>query len=259
VSPDSSAPMTPAFTDLPPSWAAQLGDELAKPYFRELERYVAAQRAEHPVYPSPEQVFAAFERTPFEQVRVLLLGQDPYHQRAGQAHGLCFSVPPGVKLPPSLRNVYAELAADLGVPTPEHGCLTAWAERGVLLLNTVLTVRAKTAHSHAKQGWETFTDRVIEVLAARPEPLVFMLWGKPAQQKRALIEAGADRGGRDHVILAAPHPSPYSAHTGFFGSRPFSQANAALQRWGLPPIDWSLAAASGPEGPGPVGRAVEMD
>jgi uracil-DNA glycosylase len=245
--------MTPPFTELPPSWAAQLRDELAKPYFRELERFVAAQRAEHPVYPSPEQVFAAFEQTPFEQVRVLLLGQDPYHQRPGQAHGLCFSVPPGIKLPPSLRNVYAELEADLGIPAPEHGCLTPWAKRGVLLLNTVLTVRGKASHSHAKQGWETFTDRVIEVLAARPEPLVFMLWGKPAQQKRELIEAP----GREHVILAAPHPSPYSANTGFFGSRPFSQANAALQGWGLPPIDWSLGEAS--SGPGPVGRPAEMD
>ena len=231
--------MTLAFSDLPPSWKPALAAELDQPYFRELEQFVAGERAEHPVYPPAEQVFAAFEHTPFDQVRVLLLGQDPYHHREGQAHGLCFSVPHGVKLPPSLRNVYAELETDLGIAPVEHGNLTAWADRGVLLLNTVLTVRGRKAHSHAKKGWETFTDRVIDVLATRPEPLVFLLWGKPAQEKIPRIEAL----GSQHEILAAPHPSPYSARTGFFGSRPFSRTNEALQRWGLPPIDWSLAGA----------------
>jgi uracil-DNA glycosylase len=221
---------------LPSSWATALGDELRAPYFTKLESFVEAERAKHDVFPPEAEVFAAFEHTPFDQVRVLLLGQDPYHDD-GQAHGLCFSVRRGVPLPPSLRNIYKELDTDLGIAAPEHGCLTSWAERGVLLLNTVLTVRAHEPNSHRKKGWETFTDRVIEALAAREDPLVFMLWGKPAQQKIPLIERhGAGR----HEIILSAHPSPLSAKSGYFGSKPFSKVNAALERWGKPPIDWSL-------------------
>lgn len=228
--------MTRAFTDLPASWLPQLGAELDKPYFRELQAFVAAERAEHQVFPPPELVFAALEHTPYERVRVLLLGQDPYHDD-GQAHGLCFSVNRGRALPPSLRNIYKELEADLGIAPPSHGALLDWADRGVLLLNTVLTVRAHKANSHQKKGWEIFTDKIIEVLAARPEPLVFVLWGKPAQKKIPLIEAQ----GGEHEIICAAHPSPLSAKNGFFGSRPFSKVNAALEQRGLAPIDWSLA------------------
>jgi uracil-DNA glycosylase len=223
-------------SQLPASWAAVLGDELRAPYFTKLESFVAAERAKHDVFPPEAEVFAAFEHTPFDRVRVLLLGQDPYHDD-GQAHGLCFSVRQGVALPPSLRNIYKELNSDLGLTAPEHGCLTTWADRGVMLLNTVLTVRAHEPNSHRKKGWETFTDRVIEALAAREDPLVFMLWGKPAQQKIPLIEK---HGGR-HEIISTAHPSPLSAKSGFFDSKPFSKVNATLERWGKPPIDWSLA------------------
>lgn len=228
--------MSAAFTDLHPSWQAALGRELDQPYVRKLAGFVAAQRETEQVFPPAEEVFAAFEHTPFEQVRVLILGQDPYHDD-GQAHGLAFSVRRGVKIPPSLRNIYKELRADLGVEPPAHGELTAWAERGVMLLNTVLTVRAHAANSHRKNGWETFTDKVIEVLAARAEPLVFVLWGKPAQKKIPLIEAAHANG---HALVTAAHPSPLSANAGFLGSKPFSAVNAALVRWGQAPIDWSL-------------------
>jgi uracil-DNA glycosylase len=223
------------FASTAPSWAAVLGDELRAPYFTKLQAFVAAERAKHDVFPAEADVFAAFRHTPFDQVRVLLLGQDPYHDD-GQAHGLCFSVGRGVAIPPSLRNIHKELGTDLGLSTPDHGSLTSWAERGVMMLNAVLTVRAHEPNSHRKKGWETFTDRVIEVLAAREDPLVFMLWGKPAQQKIPLIERC---GGRHEIILSA-HPSPLSAKSGFFGSKPFSKANAALARWDKPPIDWSL-------------------
>lgn len=218
-----------------PSWAAALGDQLRAPYCSKLQTFVAGERAKHEVFPPASEVFAAFEHTPFDKVRVLLLGQDPYHDN-DQAHGLCFSVRRGIPLPPSLKNIYKELAADVGISTPDHGCLTSWAQRGVMLLNAVLTVRAHEANSHRKRGWETFTDAVIEVLAAREDPLVFLLWGKPAQQKIPLIEK---HGGRHEIILSA-HPSPLSAKAGFFGSKPFSKTNAALQRWGKPPIDWSI-------------------
>ena len=221
--------------DKAPSWAAVLADELRAPYFEKLQEFVAADRAQHDVYPPAHEVFAAFEHTPFDKVRVLLLGQDPYHDD-DQAHGLCFSVRVGVSLPPSLRNIYKELGTDVGAKAPDHGHLTSWAERGVLLLNTVLTVRAHTPNSHRKHGWETFTDRVIEALAAREDPLVFLLWGKPAQQKIPLIEK---HGGRHEIILSA-HPSPLSAKAGFFGSKPFSKTNEALARFGKPPIDWQI-------------------
>jgi uracil-DNA glycosylase len=218
-----------------PSWTAVLGDQLRAPYFSKLEAFVAAERAKHDVFPPEAEVFAAFEHTPFDQVRVLLLGQDPYHDD-GQAHGLCFSVRRGVALPPSLRNIYKEFSTDVGGTPPDHGCLTSWTEQGVMLLNTVLTVRAHEPNSHRKKGWETFTDHVIEVLAAREDPLVFVLWGKPAQQKIPLIERHAGR----HEVIVSAHPSPLSAKTGFFGSKPFSKVNDALTRWGKPPIDWEL-------------------
>ncbi len=227
--------MTIPFGDIPASWLPVIGDELDKPYFARLRAFVAGERAQHPVYPPADEVFNALAHTPFERVRVLLLGQDPYHDD-GQAHGLAFSVRRGVKLPPSLRNIYKELHDDVGVAPPDHGCLEAWADRGVLLLNTVLTVRAHEPNSHRKKGWETFTDRIIEVLAERSDPLVFMLWGKPAQAKLPLIESAQGR----HAIVVGAHPSPYSANAGFFGSRPFSSANAALERFGKPPLDWSL-------------------
>jgi uracil-DNA glycosylase len=218
-----------------PSWAAVLADELRAPYFTKLEAFVTAERAKHDVFPPEAEVFAAFEHTPFDKVRVLLLGQDPYHDD-GQAHGLCFSVRRGVALPPSLRNIYKEFNTDVGGTPPDHGCLTSWTEQGVMLLNTVLTVRAHEPNSHRKKGWETFTDHVIEVLAAREDPLVFVLWGKPAQQKIPLIERHAGR----HEIILSAHPSPLSAKAGFFGSKPFSKVNGALTRWGKPPIDWKL-------------------
>lgn len=230
----SPTPST-AFGELPPDWAEALATELDTPAFAKLRAFVAAERAEHQVFPPADEVFAAFEHTKLAEVRVLLVGQDPYHDD-DQAHGLCFSVRRGVKLPPSLRNIYKELESDLGLTMPKHGFLQAWADRGVLMLNTVLTVRAHAANSHRKRGWEQFTDRVIEVVAARPDPLVFVLWGKPAQQKRKIIE----QAGPHHAIVEAAHPSPLSANAGFFGSKCFSAINAALTGFGKPPIDWSL-------------------
>jgi uracil-DNA glycosylase len=223
---------------LPASWMPIVGDELAKPYFRDLQQFLADERSRHQVFPPDEQAFAAFELTPFEAVRVVILGQDPYHDD-GQAHGLAFSVRPGIKLPASLRNIFRELKDDLGCPTPNHGCLSSWAEQGVLLLNTVLTVRAHEAHSHHGKGWEPFTDAVIARLSDRNESIVFVLWGKPAQTKKSLIDGGK------HTILEAAHPSPLSAHNGFFGSKPFSHINAALKSWGQPEIDWRIPDAAG--------------
>ena len=218
--------------ELPPPWMSIVGEELGKPYFRELQRFLEAERAAHQVFPPADQVFAAFELTPFDAVHVVVIGQDPYHDD-GQAHGLCFSVQPGVKVPASLRNIFKELKADLGIDPPTHGCLTAWAKQGVLLLNTVLTVRAHEANSHRGKGWETFTDAVIARLNERADPLIFVLWGKPAQTKKALI-------GSRHTILEAAHPSPLSAHSGFLGSKPFSKINATLNSWGKPEIDWRI-------------------
>lgn len=220
--------------ELPESWSRVLDDEVRQPYFVQLRRFVDGERQRHEVFPSAEDLFRAFELTPFERVRVVLLGQDPYHDE-GQAHGLCFSVRPGVRLPPSLANIFRELRNDGGGNIPEHGCLTAWASQGVLMLNTVLTVRAHQPHSHRRQGWERFTDAVIHAVNAAPKPVVFMLWGGPARKKAALIDT--DR----HAIVQAAHPSPLSAHRGFFGSQPFSSANRALQQRGQPPIDWRLA------------------
>lgn len=179
---------------LPSAWARVVGNEITQPYFLNLQTFLAAERTQHQVFPPADNVFTAFELTPFDQVRVVILGQDPYHD-VGQAHGLAFSVQPGVKLPASLRNIFKELNADLGCPLPTHGCLTSWAKQGVLLLNTVLTVRAHEANSHRGQGWETFTDAVIAQLSKRAEPIIFVLWGKPAQAKKARIDTAK------HVIL----------------------------------------------------------
>jgi uracil-DNA glycosylase len=220
--------------NIPTFWKDGLAGELTKPYFHGLLQFLVAERAAHQIFPPADHVFTAFELTPFEQVRVVILGQDPYHD-VGQAHGLAFSVLPGVKLPASLRNIFKELNADLGCSLPAHGCLTSWAKQGVLLLNTVLTVRAHEANSHRGQGWETFTDAVIAQLSKRIDPLIFVLWGKPAQAKKTLIDT------EKHVILAAAHPSPLSAHTGFLGSKPFSKINQALQARGQPEIDWAIS------------------
>ena len=217
-------------------WNPVLRAELAKPYWPDLQRFVADERSQHPVYPAHDEVFAALHLTSFAEVKVLLLGQDPYHG-AGQAHGLCFSVRPGVPVPPSLVNVCKELQADLGLDPPGHGCLEAWARQGVLLLNATLTVRAREAASHQGKGWETFTDAVIRAVNEKPERVVFLLWGASARKKKGLVDTSR------HVVIESPHPSPLSAHNGFFGSRPFSRTNAALEEAGRSPIDWRLPPA----------------
>lgn len=214
-------------------WNPLLRGEFDKPYWNELMGFVSAERERHTVYPAAEHVFAALHTTSFADVKVMILGQDPYHG-PGQAHGLCFSVQRGVRVPPSLRNIQRELHEDLDLPIPLHGDLTAWAERGVLLLNATLTVRAGQAASHQGKGWETFTDEVIRTVSSKPEPVVFLLWGNSARRKRALIDPAR------HTIIESPHPSPLSAYHGFFGSRPFSRTNAALAAAGRDPIDWSI-------------------
>ena len=218
---------------IPAPWRALLGAELAAPWWDELASFEAEERRKGPVFPPAERVFAALEATPPDAVRLVLLGQDPYHGE-GQAHGLAFSVPPGVPRPPSLRNVHRELSSDLGYPTPDHGSLVAWAERGVLLLNTVLTVRAGEAGSHAGRGWERLTDAILRAISASERPRVFLLWGAHAQRKAKLVASPP------HVVLEGAHPSPLSARRGFLGSRPFSAVNAALTRLGEPPIDFRL-------------------
>lgn len=226
---------------LHPSWREPLLPEFDQPYMHALKAFLAAERAAGtPVFPPPAAWFRALDLTPREDVRVVILGQDPYHG-AGQAHGLCFSVQPGVRLPPSLRNIYKELEADLGIPPARHGFLEAWASQGVLLLNAVLTVREGAAASHQGQGWERFTDAVIRLVAESAPPTVFMLWGAHAQKKAAFVGDVA-QGGR-HLVLKSAHPSPLSAHNGFFGSRPFSKANAFLAAHGRAPIDWALPEA----------------
>ncbi len=215
-------------------WNPLLRDQFALPYWSELQAFVARERRDHPVYPPADDVFAALHLTPHAAVKVMVLGQDPYHG-PGQAHGLCFSVRRGVRVPPSLANIHKELLADLGLAIPDHGNLEAWARRGVLLLNATLTVRGGEAASHQGHGWETFTDQVIRVVDAKSDPVVFILWGASARKKRALIDT--DR----HTVLESAHPSPLSAHNGFFGSRPFSRANAALAAVDRQPIDWDLA------------------
>ncbi len=214
-------------------WNPRLRAEFAKPYWHELQAFVADERQHHQVFPPASEVFAALHQTALADVKVLILGQDPYHG-PGQAHGLCFSVRQGVAVPPSLRNIFAELQTDLGLTPPGHGCLDAWAAQGILLLNATLTVRAHQAASHQKHGWETFTDEVIRTVAAKEERVVFILWGASARKKKPLIGAGP------HVIIESAHPSPLSAHNGFFGSRPFSRANQALIDAGREPIDWAI-------------------
>ncbi|GMU00626.1 uracil-DNA glycosylase [Corallococcus caeni] len=220
---------------LPEDWREVLHDAIHAPSFKELETFLRQERKEYTVFPSEEDLFSAFRFTPYADVRVLLLGQDPYHG-PGQAHGLAFSVKPGVPPPPSLVNMFKELQSDVGAPKPRDGSLIPWAKQGVFLLNTVLTVRQGSPNSHAKHGWEPFTDAVIRAVSAKEDPVVFLLWGKPAQKKKALID------GDRHVILEGVHPSPLSASKGFFGSKPYSTTNAALQKHGQPTIDWALPA-----------------
>lgn len=214
-------------------WNPILRAEFDKPYWSELQQFVHAERSRYPVYPPRDEVFAALHLTAFTEVKVLIVGQDPYHG-PGQAHGLCFSVRPGVPPPPSLVNIFTELESDLGIPRPDHGSLTRWASQGVLLLNTTLTVRGGKAASHQKQGWETFTDEVIKAVSAKDEMVAFVLWGSSARRKKELIDLTR------HFVVESPHPSPLAAHRGFFGSRPFSRINEALVAAGREPVDWSL-------------------
>lgn len=214
-------------------WDTLLDGEFEKEYYKRLRGFLITEYRTRRVYPHMNNIFNALKKTPYSKARVVILGQDPYHGE-GQAHGLCFSVQPGVAKPPSLENIFKELEADLGIPSPAHGCLNRWAENGVLLLNTVLTVRAGQPNSHRGMGWEQFTDRVISLLNQRRTPLVFLLWGANARSKKSLLTE--DR----HLVLEAPHPSPLSAFHGFFGCRHFSKANEFLIRTGQEPVDWSL-------------------
>ena len=214
-------------------WKAVLQPEFEKEYFRKLKQFLVEEKKHHVIYPPGPMIFSAFNHTPFDEVKVVLLGQDPYHG-PDQAHGLCFSVPTGVRKPPSLLNIFKEIKADLGYPIPESGNLETWANQGVLLLNATLTVRAHTAGSHQKQGWELFTDTVIRTISERKEGVVFLLWGAYAQAKGAIIDTSR------HHILTAPHPSPLSASRGFLGCRHFSKTNELLQNQGLSPINWKI-------------------
>lgn len=212
-------------------WDDVLKEEFTKPYYQELREFLKKEYEEETVYPPMDHIWSAFQHTSYDDVKVVILGQDPYHGE-GQAHGLSFSVQPGVKIPPSLRNMFKELVSDIGCPYPESGTLTGWAKQGVLMLNTVLTVREGQAHSHRRQGWEQFTDEVIRKLSAREKPIVFVLWGRPAGEKKKLIDPSR------HAIVESVHPSPLSASRGFLGSRPYSAVNQILQSWHERPIDW---------------------
>ena len=214
-------------------WLVPMGEEFKKPYYKKLYEKVKEEYQTRQVFPDANDIFNAFEFTPLSEVKVVILGQDPYHN-VGQAHGLCFSVKPDVEIPPSLVNIYKELHDDLGCEIPNNGYLVKWAKQGVMLLNTVLTVRAHAANSHRGIGWEEFTDAAIRALNEQDRPIVFILWGRPAQTKKAMLN------NPKHLILEAPHPSPLSAHRGFFGSRPFSKTNAFLESNGLAPIDWQI-------------------
>jgi uracil-DNA glycosylase len=223
---------------LEPSWKARIGDYLQREDMQSLSVFLRERRTNGArIFPPGPQIFAALDATPFDAVKVVILGQDPYHG-FGQAHGLCFSVQPGTTVPPSLDNIYKELQRDLGIPRPDHGCLTHWAEQGVLLLNAVLTVEEGRAGAHQGKGWEGFTDRIVEMLNREREHLVFMLWGSYAQAKGKVIDP------RRHLVLKAPHPSPLSAHRGFMGCGHFSAANRYLAQHGMQPIDWSLPGRS---------------
>ena len=223
---------------LHPSWRAALAEELASPYMATLESFLSAEHAAGKrIFPARKHWLRALDLAPLDRVRVVILGQDPYHGE-GQAHGLCFSVRPGVRPPPSLVNIYKELHADLGMPRPAHGFLEHWAAQGVLLLNAVLSVETGHAASHKDRGWERFTDAVIRRVAAKPEPVVFLLWGAYAQKKAAFVRS-VEQGGH-HLVLKAAHPSPLSAYNGFLGSRPFSKTNAFFEAHGEAPIDWAL-------------------
>ncbi|MCS0789139.1 uracil-DNA glycosylase [Cytobacillus pseudoceanisediminis] len=214
-------------------WQEILAEEFEKPYYLHLHEFLKKEYEEKTIYPRQEDIFNALQYTAYKDAKAVILGQDPYHG-PGQAHGLSFSVQPDVKLPPSLKNIFKEMQDDLGFEVPNNGYLLKWAREGVLLLNTVLTVRKGQAHSHKGKGWETFTDTVIQKLNEREKPVVFILWGKPAQEKEVLIDASK------HYILKSPHPSPFSARKGFFGSRPFSRTNEILQELGEEPIDWQI-------------------
>jgi uracil-DNA glycosylase len=226
--------MSGGHIQLEPSWKARIGACLERPQMRALAEFLRAEkRSGKVIYPPGPEIFAAFAHTPFDAVRVVILGQDPYHG-PDQAHGLCFSVRPGVRTPPSLQNIFKEIAREPGLPSPDHGCLTPWAERGVLLLNSVLTVEQGRAASHQGKGWEGFTDAAIDALNREREGIVFLLWGSYAQRKGQLIDR------RRHCVLSAVHPSPLSAHRGFIGCGHFAAANRYLESRGLAPIDWSL-------------------
>ena len=219
--------------NVPESWRDVLRNEISQPYFADLSEFVLRERKAFTVFPSEREVFTALQLTSPHEVRVVIVGQDPYHG-AGQAHGLSFSVQHGTRIPTSLRNIYAELHSDLDIPLPSHGNLEAWAQQGVLLLNSTLTVREGEAGSHAGHGWETFTDAIISYLGSSQEHIVFILWGAHAGKKTSLI-------GQHHTVITSVHPSPLSAHRGFFGSRPFSQANRALSNRNQPEINWMIA------------------
>ena len=214
-------------------WKSVLLDQFQSPYFRTLKEFLVEEKKKYTLYPPGRLIFNAFQRTPFDRVKVVILGQDPYHGK-DQAHGLCFSVPQGIPKPPSLVNIFKELQADIGIPIPEHGTLDKWADQGVLLINATLTVRDSQAGSHQKHGWETFTNRVIEVVSQEKSGVVFLLWGRFAQAKESLIDGGK------HLILKSAHPSPLSAYNGFFGCKHFSLTNDYLEKQGNPGIDWAL-------------------
>lgn len=219
--------------NIPESWQPVLQQETEQLYFQQLQAFLQAERAAHTVFPPEHEVFSALELTPYQQANVLVLGQDPYHDN-NQAHGLAFSVRPGIAPPPSLLNMFKELQTDVGFRIPNNGYLVPWAKQGVLLLNTALTVRAHEANSHKNKGWERFTDAVIQSLSAKDEQVIFVLWGNNAQKKLKLINA------ERHIVIQSAHPSPLSARNGFFGSRPFSRINAALREAGKPEVDWQL-------------------
>ena len=219
-------------------WLVPLSAEFKKPYYRELYQKVKEEYQTRKIFPAADDIFNAFHLTPLSDVKAVIIGQDPYHND-GQAHGLCFSVKPGIEVPPSLVNIYKELHDDLGCFIPDNGYLEKWARQGVLMLNTVLTVRAHQANSHRQIGWEIFTDAVIEILNRQDRPIVFLLWGGPARSKKAMLN------NPNHLILEAPHPSPLSAYRGFFGCRHFSQANAFLESHGVAPIDWQIENIGG--------------